>query len=191
MPNRVCLCDVCPVCVYLFHIFLFFIPWCRTVNYAADDISGFNAIVSKNGLSIHNLAQPILLANARTAAPYFQRSPLAKSVFLAPQVAYANLLQQQQQHTPAGTIEIVGPSNQFLPYSSVSYGFNANGQFWWNIYDWSSTLHFMWSLFSFSRELATNITTNSDTNEKPKHIYITVSPLTIQLIQLTKQHTIC
>lgn len=117
--------------------------WGRTVNYAADDISGFNAIVSKNGLSIHNLAQPILVASARHTSPFFQRSPLANSVFLAPQVTYANLLQaqqqQQQQQTPAATIEYVGSNNQFLPYSSISYGFNANGQLWWTCYSW--TLH--------------------------------------------------
>lgn len=100
------------------------------MNYAADDISGFNAIVSKNGLSIHNLAQPFLVSNTR-ATPFFQRSPLAKNVYYTPQVSYSNFQQsQQQQQTPAATIEFLGTNNQFLPYSSISYGFNGNGQLW-------------------------------------------------------------
>lgn len=105
----------------------------RTVDYAADDISGFNAIVSKSGLSIHSLAQPIVIANARPAAQLFQRAPVSlqsvKNLFAAPQLT-TNFNQQQtsQQRTPASTIEFI--ANPFLPYSSVSYGYNNHGALW-------------------------------------------------------------
>lgn len=113
-----------------------------TVDYEANDISGFNAVVSKNGLSIHGLAQPVLVAtNPATiatgprATSFYQRSPLNNNLFFA----YGNLLQQQQQlqhqqqlahqRTPASTIEYIGNANhhQFMPYNSISYGFNGNG----------------------------------------------------------------
>lgn len=111
----------------------------RTVDYTSDDISGFNAVVSKNGLSIHGLAQPVLVATnpAAIAAPratsYYQRSPMNNNLFFT----YGNLLQQQQQQqqlhqrTPAGTIEYIGNANhQFMPYNSISYGYNGNGALW-------------------------------------------------------------
>lgn len=102
----------------------------RTVEYEADDIRGFNAVVSKNGFSVHGLAQPVLVTNARSS-PIFQHGPLTSNMFLPQQVNYGNYLhRQQQQRTPAGTVEFVGNSNQFLPYNSISYGFNANGALW-------------------------------------------------------------
>lgn len=99
----------------------------RTVDYAADDIRGFNAIVSKNGPSIHGLAQPVLVANARNSI--FQHGPLTKNLFITPQMAYGSYMHRQQR-TPAATVEYVGNSNQYLPYNSISYGFNANGALW-------------------------------------------------------------
>lgn len=103
----------------------------RTVDYAADDISGFNAVVSKNVPSVHGLAQPVLVTSVR-ASPIFQHGPLTRNLFLPQQVNYGNYLhrQQQQQRTPAATVEIVGNSNQFLPYNSILYGFNGNGPLW-------------------------------------------------------------
>lgn len=116
----------------------------RTVDYEANDISGFNAVVSKNGLSIHGLAQPVLvatnpaaIASGPRATSYYQRSPLNNNLFFT----YGNLLQQQQQQhqlqhqqqlhqrTPASTIEYIGNGNhhQFMPYNSISYGYNGNG----------------------------------------------------------------
>lgn len=104
----------------------------RTVDYEANDISGFNAVVSKNGLSVHGLAQPILVASSpRATSSYYQRSPLNKNFFY-----YGNFLPQQQQQpqpqrTPAGTVEYLGNSNaQFLPYNSISYGYNGQGALW-------------------------------------------------------------
>lgn len=100
----------------------------RTVDYEANDISGFNAIVSKNGLSIHGLAQPVLVAaNPRATSYVQQRNPLNRNLFFN----YGNWQQQQlQQRTPAGTIEYIGSNNQFVPYNSISYGYNGQGSLW-------------------------------------------------------------
>lgn len=106
----------------------------RTVEYEANDISGFNAIVSKNGLSIHSLAQPVLVADTPRATSYaVQLSPLNGNLILA----YGNWQQQQQQQqqlqqqrTPAKTLEYIGANNQFLPYNSISYGYNGQGLLW-------------------------------------------------------------
>lgn len=100
------------------------------VDYEANDISGFNAIVSKNGLSIHGVAQPVLVAQPRATARSYavQRSPLNRNLL----VAYGNLQQQiQQSRTPASTVEyIAAANNQFLPYNSIAYGFNGEGSLW-------------------------------------------------------------
>lgn len=96
----------------------------RTVDYAADDINGFNAIVSKSGLNVHALAQPILL---QRSTPTLLRTPGSVSVISSPQLNYGSLLHQR---TPASTVEIIGRSNQYSPYTSVSYGYNANGPLW-------------------------------------------------------------
>lgn len=96
----------------------------RTVDYAADDINGFNAIVSKSGLNVHALAQPILFSGGRST-PTLLRTPGSVSVISTPQ--YGNLLQHR---TPASTVEIIGRSGQYSPYTSVSYGYNANGPLW-------------------------------------------------------------
>lgn len=102
----------------------------RTVDYTADDIRGFNAVVSKNGPSVRGLAQPVLITSAR-ALPIFQQSPLTTNLLLPQQFNYENYLrQQQQQQIPAATVKFVGNSNQFLPYNSISYGFNGNGALW-------------------------------------------------------------
>ncbi|XP_031617200.1 larval cuticle protein A2B-like [Contarinia nasturtii] len=103
----------------------------RTVDYEANDISGFNAIVSKNGLSIHGVAQPILVSQPRAIARSYavQRSPLNRNIL----VAYGNLQQQiqQSQRTPASTVEYIQTANnQFLPYNSISYGYNGQGSLW-------------------------------------------------------------
>lgn len=99
----------------------------RTVDYEANDISGFNAIVSKNGLSIHGLAQPVLVAQPR-ATSYYQRSPLSNNNNRF--WTYGNWQQQQQQRTPASTVEFIPTNNQFLPYNSISYGYNGQGTLW-------------------------------------------------------------
>lgn len=98
----------------------------RTVDYAADDINGFNAIVSKSGLNVHALAQPILLSSGRST-PTLIRTPNGVSVISSPQLNLGSLLQQR---TPASTVEILGRSGQYSPYTSVSYGYNANGPLW-------------------------------------------------------------
>lgn len=65
----------------------------RTVDYEANDISGFNAIVSKNGLSLHGIAQPVLVAASPRATSYVQqRNPLNRNLFFN----YGNWQQQQQ-----------------------------------------------------------------------------------------------
>lgn len=112
----------------------------RTVDYEANDISGFNAIVSKNGLSVHGLAQPVLVASngPRATSSYnFQRNPLNKNFFYygnflpQQQQQQQQLIQSQPQRTPAGTVEYLGTSNaQFLPYNSISYGYNGQGALW-------------------------------------------------------------
>lgn len=99
----------------------------RTVDYEANDISGFNAIVSKNGLSIHSLAQPVLVASPRATSYYQQRNPLNNNLFFT----YGNLLQQQQhQRTPASTVEYIGSNNQIMPHNTISYGYNGQGALW-------------------------------------------------------------
>ncbi|XP_055322962.1 pupal cuticle protein Edg-84A-like [Sitodiplosis mosellana] len=100
----------------------------RTVDYEANDISGFNAVVSKNGLSIHGLAQPVLVASPRATSYSVQRGPLNRNLFFT----YGNW-QQQQQRTPASTVEYIASNNQFLPYNSInsiSYGYNGQGSLW-------------------------------------------------------------
>lgn len=98
----------------------------RTVDYAADDINGFNAVVSKSGLNIHALAQPVLFSSGRST-PTLLRTAGGVSVISTPQLNLGSLLQQR---TPASTVEIIGRSGQYSPYTSVSYGYNANGPLW-------------------------------------------------------------
>lgn len=108
----------------------------RTVDYAADDINGFNAIVSKSGLSLHGLARPTLIVSNGHSTPVIavaQRTPTGVQVAqhvitTSPQLtAIRNLAQQR---TPASTVEYVSRSDQYTPYSSISYGYNANGPLW-------------------------------------------------------------
>lgn len=94
----------------------------RTVDYAADDINGFNAIVSKSGLNVHGLVQPILV-NSRSSPVL---TPAGISVLATPHLTLHNY----HQRTPASTVEYIGRSNQYSPYSSISYGYNGNGPLW-------------------------------------------------------------
>lgn len=100
----------------------------RIVDYSADDLNGFNAIVSKSGLNVHGLAQPILVnaRNTPTVLTVGQRSPAGVSILSNPQITLGNLVQR----TPASTIEYIGRSEQYSPYSSISYGYNGNGALW-------------------------------------------------------------
>lgn len=99
----------------------------RTVDYAADDINGFNAVVSKSGLSLHGLVQPILVNGRSTPIiTVSQRTPAGVSIISTPQLAIGNLVRR----TPASTVEFVGRPGQYSPYSSISYGYNANGPLW-------------------------------------------------------------
>lgn len=113
----------------------------RTVDYAADDINGFNAIVSKSGLSLHGLARPTIIvssSNGRTAPVIAvgQRTPAGVSVAqhiltTSPQLTtLGSLAAAAAQRTPASTVEYIGHANQYTPYSSISYGYNANGPLW-------------------------------------------------------------
>lgn len=105
----------------------------RTVDYAADDINGFNAIVSKSGLSLHGLTRPTYIVSNGHTTPVITLAQTAPAdvqhvITTSPQLtAIRNLAQQR---TPASTVEFVGRSNQYTPYSSISYGYNANGPLW-------------------------------------------------------------
>lgn len=96
----------------------------RTVDYAADDVNGFNAIVSKSGVNVHALAQPVLLSGRSLGVA--QRTPAGVSILSSPQLTLGNLIQR----TPASTIEYIGRPEQYSPYSSISYGYNGNGALW-------------------------------------------------------------
>lgn len=99
----------------------------RIVDYAADDVNGFNAIVSKSGLNVHGLAQPILVnTRSNPVLAVAQRTPAGVSILSSPQLTLGNLVQR----TPASTIGYIGRSEQYSPYSSISYGYNGNGALW-------------------------------------------------------------
>lgn len=129
----------------------------RTVDYAADDINGFNAIVSKIGPSIHAIGGHILLGlpnpqivqqgrqsqqgqqtqNAQQAqnAQHAQQAPAGVTIarhVLSPSVLGAiGIIPVQDHRTPASTVVLdVNRRNQYNPYTSLSYGFNANGRLW-------------------------------------------------------------
>jgi Insect cuticle protein len=59
----------------------------RTVDYTADDVNGFNAVVSKSAPTVH--AKAVVAAPAvHYAAPAVVAAPVVKS-YAAPAVAYA------------------------------------------------------------------------------------------------------
>lgn len=96
----------------------------RVVDYHADNWNGFNAIVSKSGPSLHP-AQVLVRANPVVTVAAAQQTPagvqLAHHVLAGPQLI---------ARTPASTVEYVGRQQQYQPYSSISYGYNANGHLW-------------------------------------------------------------
>lgn len=102
----------------------------RTVDYAADDINGFNAIVSKSGPNIHSIGGQTLLGRPRNIQLIPQGGISIGQHVLTP---LTRLIPVRDQRTPASTI-LLEPqqSNQILshPYLSLAYGFNGNGRLW-------------------------------------------------------------
>uniref|UniRef100_A0A1Q3FSF0 Putative pupal cuticle protein n=1 Tax=Culex tarsalis TaxID=7177 RepID=A0A1Q3FSF0_CULTA len=59
----------------------------RTVDYTADDVNGFNAVVTKSGPSVH--AAPAVVKTVAHAAPAVYAAPALKTVVAAPAYAHA------------------------------------------------------------------------------------------------------
>lgn len=106
----------------------------RTVDYEASDLNGFNAIVSKSAPSIHAIGGQILLGN--TNRQKLQQLPVGIALtqhHLLPPLSQLIPTTTLDQRTPASTVVLEVPrANQYnqYPYSSLAYGFNANGRLW-------------------------------------------------------------
>lgn len=107
----------------------------RTVDYTASDLNGFNAIVSKSGPSIHAIGGQILRGN--TNRQTLQGLPAGITLtqhHLLPSISQLIPTTTLDQRTPANVVRVldVPRANQYnpYPYSSLAYGFNANGRLW-------------------------------------------------------------
>uniref|UniRef100_A0A1A9VMW4 Uncharacterized protein n=1 Tax=Glossina austeni TaxID=7395 RepID=A0A1A9VMW4_GLOAU len=108
----------------------------RTVDYTADPVNGFNAVVTKSGPTVHAqtiVAKPVAIP----AKPLVSYHPVLKSLTAAPIVVDSPRPYVQKQYVVAGHDPVPSPihydydDDYYQPYASPysSYGHHYGGHY--------------------------------------------------------------